>query len=121
MLKKLDFIFACTEASEHFEGYLNETLSAEKFLSIMTREKNTSGSTCNQGLSQVEKLTLLRDSLPNIVARMELDLVTLSRKCSKLLQLIRAAFKTRLGIENMENGNEFGGEVELRDCDGDPG
>jgi hypothetical protein len=35
------------------------------------------------------------------------DQVTLSRQCSKLLQLIRAAFKTRLGIENMHEGVEF--------------
>ena len=69
---------------------------------------STSTPQTSHGLTRLEMLCQLRDILPQIVTRIVCEKVTLTRQCNKLLQLIPAAFKTRLGIENMLKGLEFG-------------
>jgi hypothetical protein len=111
-LKKLDFVHSIAESSKHIGSYLDGTESAVKFLHNMTKQIRTGAgagaSSRNKGLTLLERLTLLRNSLPHIVAKLEVDLITLSRQCTILLRLIREAFKTQLGVEHVYEGMEFG-------------
>ncbi|PMD63439.1 uncharacterized protein K444DRAFT_715841 [Hyaloscypha bicolor E] len=108
VMKKLDFAHASAESSKHLRAYLDGTDSPEKFLHSMVKESRHTPSKRGRATSQLEMLTQLRDFLPQCVARLEVDRVTLSRQCARLFRLIRSAFKTRLGIEHVKEGVEFG-------------
>jgi hypothetical protein len=108
VMKKLDFAHASAGSSKHLRAYLDGTDSPEKFLHNMVKESRHIPSKRGRAPSQLEMLTQLRDFLPQCVARLEVDRVTLSRQCARLFRLIRGAFKTRLGIEHVKEGVEFG-------------
>jgi hypothetical protein len=106
VVKKLDIGHTTTDASKHIEAYLNGVDSAEKLLFNLVKQNNKRSSPSNRGLSHLEMLKQLRESLPQTVMRIELDRITLARKCSELFRRIRTAFKSKLGIENVYGGTE---------------
>jgi hypothetical protein len=108
VMKKIDFAHASAGSSKHLRAYLDGTDSAEKFLHNIMKESRHTPSKRGRAPSQLEMLTQLRDFLPQCVARLEVDRVTLSRQCASLFRLIRGAFKTRLGMEHVKEGLEFG-------------
>ncbi|KAH8771449.1 hypothetical protein BGZ57DRAFT_954322 [Hyaloscypha finlandica] len=108
VIKKLDFAHAPAGSSKHLRAYLNRTESAEKFLHNMMKESRHTPPKRGRAPSQLEMLTQLRDFLPQCVARLEVDRVTLSRQCVRLFRLIRGAFNTRLGMGHVREGLEIG-------------
>jgi hypothetical protein len=70
IMKRLDFLHVDAESSKYLQAYLGGSASAPK---------------TNHGLTCLEMLHRLPDILPEIVKKLVVDQVTLSRQCSKLL------------------------------------
>lgn len=104
ILKKLDSVHVAAESSKYIKAYLDGKDSAMRFLhNIMRQVKNGR----NHG-TLLEMLAVLRDSMPPIVSRLKVDLVTLSRQCADILRAIRFTFGERLSIQHVMEGTEFG-------------
>jgi hypothetical protein len=78
----------------------------KKLLFNIQKELHPESSATKRGLTYLEMLTDLRDSMPRSISQIELDLISLTRKCTKLLVTIREAEKAKLGIENVYHGTE---------------
>jgi hypothetical protein len=106
ILNNLGVILKPTDVSAHIERYLEGTDSAKKLLFNIQKELHHESSATKRGVSYLEMLTELRDAMPRSISQIELDLISLTRKCTKLLVTIREVEKAKLGIENVYHGTE---------------
>jgi hypothetical protein len=99
------------ELSVNLGAYFDGTLSAEQLLSSTSATASARSSPHShkrQRLSNIQMLEQLLHGMSSITSKLHFDLVTLSRKCKKLLVLIRAALKEKCNLENMEGECEIG-------------
>jgi hypothetical protein len=112
--EKLSYNYTLLERAElstKISAYFEEQLTAEQLLSFTNATINSRTSQHarrNLKPTNVQTLEELLNAVSSTIPKLNLDLVTLSRKCEKLLVLIRAALKTRLEFQNMKDGKELG-------------
>lgn len=69
------------------------------YLSNIDLQVDTNDNSARIDRTRLQLLAQLKDCLQESVSRLSIDLVTLTRKCSKLLELIRDALKSELGVD----------------------
>ena len=100
-------VFALSDVSAQLMTYLQGEQSAERLVCNVARLLGKIGketSVQQACLVNVELLEAIKSSVQASLLRTDLDLIPVTRQCITLLQRIREAFKSKLGIEY-----QFGG------------
>jgi hypothetical protein len=106
--KDADNLLERDELSTYLSDYIEGTISHEQLLFAVHTLKGQNAAFKKRELTQIQKLGKPRDAVSNIIPKLDLDLVTLSRKCKKLLILVRRALKSEAKLDNMEDGRVLG-------------
>lgn len=92
-------IIEVSDISAYLSRYLDGNDCAEKLVGNIDRVLGTKALVSETGLLNVQALDRLIHCVELCLPIIDLDVITVTRQCNTLLQLIREAFKSRLGME----------------------
>jgi hypothetical protein len=104
MLKKAETLLQLPLLSIHLGHYLHGLDSPEKLLINIDLQVNKNDNPARIDRTRLQLLAQLKDCLQESVPKLSIDLVTLTRKCNKLLERIREALKSELGVDYEPEG-----------------
>jgi hypothetical protein len=104
MLKKAETLLQLPLLSIHLGQYLHGLDSPEKLLINIDLQVNKNDNPARIDRTRLQLLAQLKDCLQESVPKLSIDLVTLTRKCNKLLERIREALKSELGVDYEPEG-----------------
>lgn len=98
------------------KNYLEAKLSPDDLLLALNNKKPRSSApktaaSKNRELTTIQQLEELRDEVTAVLPKLDLDLVSLSRKCQKLLVCLREELLLKANLDNMKDGEELGDSV----------